>query len=72
MSCIFVNVGGILSPTTFVLITVIVNDFVPMFPAASDAVQITEVTPTGNNEKEEGVHVGWTVTSTLSVARGCK
>ena len=31
---------------------------VPGFPAASDAVQVTVVVPTGNDEPGGGIHVG--------------
>ena len=70
MFCFFVNAGGWLSPTAFVLITLTVNELVPTFPALSDAVQTTEVAPTRNKESDGGVHVGLTVTPMLSVARG--
>ena len=34
------------------------NDPVPTLPEVSVAVQVTDVTPTGNNDPEDGVHVG--------------
>ena len=39
-----------------------------MFPAASDAVQVTVVVPTEKLEPEDGEQVGPEVTPTLSVA----
>ena len=48
--------------------TVTVKLAVPTFPAASDAVQVTVVVPTGNVEPEEGEQVGPEVTPTSSDA----
>ena len=44
------------------------NVLVPMFPAASDAVQVTIVVPTEKLEPEGGEHVGPEVTPTSSDA----
>ena len=51
-----------------VYVTVTVKLAVPVFPASSDAVQVTGVGPTGKNEPEAGEQVGPEVTLTLSVA----
>ena len=52
-----------------VYVTVTVKSSVPVFPAASDAVQVTVVGgPTEKNEPEAGEQVGPEVTLTLSVA----
>ena len=48
--------------------TVIVKFAVPTFPFASSAVHVIVVIPTGNVEPEAWLHVGSTVTPTLSVA----
>src|SRR5687767_1118204 len=56
------------TPLNTIRRTFTVNDTVPVFPAASDAEQLTRVLPTGNIDPEEKVHVGPLVTSTLSVA----
>ena len=53
---------------TSVSVTVTVNVPVPVFPAASDAVQVTVVVSTEKNEPEAGEQVGSEVTLTLSVA----
>src|SRR5215212_511783 len=57
-----VNVGGVLS------CTVTVNEPVASFPAASVALQLTVVSPSGNVEPEAGSHVTFTEPSTSSVA----
>ena len=49
-------------------VTVTVKSSVPVFPAASDAVQVTVVVVTEKNEPEAGEQVGPEVTLTLSVA----
>ena len=59
-----VRVGAV----TSVNVTVTVNEAVPSFPSASDAVHVTVVVPTGNNDPDAGVHVGPLVTPMLSVA----
>ena len=64
------NVGGILSPTAAVLVIVTVKFAVAEFPAASDAEHDTVVIPTANKYPDAGVHVGPTVTPTLSTAVG--
>ena len=43
---------------------------VPTFPAASVAVQVTVVVPTGNKEPDDGEQVGPEVTPTSSTAAG--
>ena len=48
--------------------TVIVKLAVPTFPAASVAVQVTVVVPTGKLEPEDGEQVGPEVTAMLSDA----
>ena len=59
------TVGGV----TSTYVTVTVKLAVSVFPAASDAVQVTVVGgPTGNNEPEAYEQVGPEVTLTLSVA----
>ena len=68
MSCFWVNTGGWLSPSAFVLIIVILNDFSPFSPTSSYAIQYTKWGPTENNEPDDGVHVGCAVIPTLSVA----
>ena len=55
------NVGGLTSPGPS-LIIVTVNVSVAVFPAASDAVHVTIVFPTGNTVPDCGVHVGPDVT----------
>ena len=55
------NVGGVTSPGPC-FITVTVNVSVLLFPAASDAVHVTIVFPTGNVVPDAGVHVGPDVT----------
>ena len=66
------------STTTVVSTTVTVKFAVPIFPAASDAVQVTVVIPTGKNEPDVGVHAGVTgweyvpvefVTASVAVGR---
>ena len=64
------NVGGIISPTAAVLVIVTVKLAVAVFPAASDAEHDIVVIPTANNDPDAGVHVGPTVTPTLSTAVG--
>ena len=49
-----------------VLTTVTVKDIDPWFPAASAAVQVIVVMPTGNRLPDEGAHVGPIVTPMLS------
>ena len=49
-------------------VTIIVRVPVPVFPAASVAVQVTVVVPTEKLEPEDGEQVGPEVTPTLSVA----
>jgi hypothetical protein len=56
-----VIVGGVVSWT------VMWKDAVEVFPAASLAVQVTVVVPSGNVEPDAGVHEN-EVTATLSVA----
>ena len=70
MSWVAAKDGAIVSPVATVFTTVILNDVAPTFPAASVAVQVTVVDPTGNNEPDAGVHVGPTVIPMLSVAVG--
>ena len=65
--------GGVLSvdastAASFVISTVIVKLAVPTFPAASDAVQVTVVVPTGKLEPEYGEQVGPEVTPAASDA----
>ena len=48
--------------------TIMANVPNPVFPAASVAVQVTVVVPTGNMEPENGEHVGPEVTPTSSDA----
>ena len=66
MSSTAAKVGTSVSPVAAVLITVTVKDIDPWFPAASAAVQVIVVMPTGNRLPDEGVHVGPTVTPMLS------
>ena len=61
------RLGGVVSATSSKLI-VTVNVPVPVFPAASDAVQVTVVVPTGKLEPEDGEQVGPEVTPTSSDA----
>ena len=58
------TVGGVVSAQQ----TVTVKLAVPEFPAASVAVHVTVVVPSGNVEPEDGEQVGPEVTPTLSVA----
>ena len=69
-------VGGVVSVWLYSKVTV--KFAVPIFPAASDAVQVTVVIPTGKNEPDVGVHVGVTgweyvpvefVTASVAVGR---
>ena len=62
-----VTTGGVVSTGASKLI-VTVNVPVPVFPAASDAVQVTVVVPTEKLEPEDGEQVGPEVTLKLSVA----
>ena len=71
-----VIVGGVVSVWLYSKVTV--KFAVPIFPAASDAVQITVVIPTGKNKPDVGVHVGVTgweyipvefVTASVAVGR---
>ena len=48
--------------------TIMANVPIPVFPAASVAVQVTVVVPTGNTEPENGKHVGPEVMPTSSDA----
>ena len=68
--------GGVVSVWLYSKVTV--KFAVPIFPAASDAVQVTVVIPTGKNEPDVGVHVGVTgweyvpeefVTASVAVGR---
>ena len=59
-----------MSPVAAVLTTVTVKLAVATFPELSDAVHIIVVTPTGRSVPDAGVHVGPTVTPTLSLAAG--
>ena len=61
------RLGGVVSTISSKLI-VTVNVPVPVFPAASDAVQVTVVVPTEKLEPEDGEQVGPEVTPTLSDA----
>ena len=56
--------GGVVSSKT----TVTVKLAVPTLPAASDAVQVTVVVPTGKPEPEAGEQVGPEVTAVSSLA----
>ena len=58
--------GAELSRMVWVIVTVKLVE--PSFPASSDAVHVTVVVPTGNNDPDAGVHVGPLVTPMLSVA----
>ena len=62
------RLGGVVSSTTSSKMIVTVNVPVPVFPAASDAVQVTVVVPTEKLEPEDGEQVGPEVTPTLSDA----
>jgi hypothetical protein len=64
------STGGDVSPVAAVLTTVTVKLAVAVFPELSDAVQVIVVTPTGRSDPDAGVHVGPTVTPTLSLAAG--
>ena len=64
------NAGGDVSPVAAVLVIVTVKLAVAVFPAASDAEHDIVVIPTGNKYPDAGVHVGPTVTPTLSTAVG--
>jgi hypothetical protein len=57
-----VNSGGVVS------CTMTLNEPVASFPAASVAVQVTSVVPSGNVEPEAGVHSGVIGPSTASLA----
>ena len=69
---------GVDEPNTFVTVaevgggvystTVMTKVLVPTFPFASSAVHVTVLSPTGNVAPDAGVHMGSTVTATLSVA----
>ena len=59
--------GGVVSPVDS-SVTVTVNTAVPIFPAASVAVQVTFVVPTGKLDPEGGEQVGPEVTPILSNA----
>ena len=59
--------GGVVSAAPS-KVTVTVNVPVPTFPAASDAVQVTVVVPTGKLEPEDGEQVGPEVTPVSSDA----
>ena len=54
---VVVITGGVMSVGP-VSVRVTVNVPVPGFPAASVAVQVTVVVPTGNDEPGGGIHVG--------------
>ena len=58
--------GAVVSGGAYTIITVKLA--VPMFPAASDAVHVTAVVPTGNTVPGGEEHVGPLVTPTSSVA----
>ena len=58
--------GAELSRMVWVIVTVKLVE--PSFPAESDAVHVTVVTPIENIVPDAGVHVGPLVTATLSVA----
>ena len=51
------RLGGVVSATSSKM-TVTVKLAVPVFPAASDAVQVTVVVPTEKLEPEDGEQVG--------------
>jgi hypothetical protein len=57
-----VTAGGVVSPT------VTVNELVPVFPAASAAVQVTLVVPRGNTDPEAGRQAAARLPATASVA----
>ena len=57
-----VRVGGVVSSK----VIVIVKLAVPTFPAASVAIHVTVVVPTGNNEPDAGIQGGPETTPTLS------
>ena len=59
-----------MSPVAAVLTTVTVKLAVATFPELSAAVHIIVVVPTGRSVPDVGVHVGPTVTPTLSLAAG--
>ena len=61
------RLGGVVSGASSEM-TVTVNVPVPVFPAASDAVQVTVVVPTEKLEPEDGEQVGPEVTATSSDA----
>ncbi len=48
------------------------NDVIPIFPAISVAEQVTSVSPTGNKEPDDGVHVTFPSSGELSNAVGVK
>jgi hypothetical protein len=56
--------GGVVSRS----VTVTVKLALPVLPAWSVAVQVTEVVPSGKVEPEDGLHVGVSAPSTLSFA----
>ena len=58
--------GAEVSKIVWVIVTV--KLVVPIFPAASVAVQVTVVIPIGNMVPEAGSQVGPLITPTLSVA----
>ena len=62
------EVGGVVSAGASGARTVTVKLAVPVFPAASDAVQVTVVVPSEKLEPEDGEQVGPEVTATLSDA----
>ena len=66
MFSLVVRDGAIVSPVASVLTTETIKLVVPLFPAASDAVHVTIVSPTGKRSPDGGVHVGPTVTPMLS------
>ena len=64
---ICVKTGSVISRSSYVTLTTKVADF--MFPAASVAVHVTIVPPTGKNVPDCGLHDSVT-TPTSSVAEG--
>ena len=65
---LIVIAGAVLSIMVCVIPTV--KDILPVFPAPSDAVQVTVVVPIPNIEPDGLSHVGPDVTATLSVTVG--